>query len=467
MSVRPVTRPALRLALATLAALGLAAAPPRTRNRPTRRAQPLAAPAAPVPAPAPLVLPTQTFTLPTGLACVLVETHERPLIRMELLCPWDRSELPAGKEGIGGFLAEAMAASGAGPFARSTFLREVDSLGMTFRFEPVVGGYRWCMAADSRSQETAMELLADAVARPAFDGPLVELVRQTALKRITALPPRDRAAARFGWELEDPAVLAPSGPIPYQRIEFQDLLDFRRRVIRPERAVLALYGDLNLVQAKQLVLMHLGIWGPPAQPAVKGLEPRTDPVQPVQPRLRAVLDPGPGAELWVGAPQPPDTRNPAAEALLPVLLARATRGWFGEGGTRVQLAGDGTGPLVIRTRVPQGDRDRLVPEFTAALAALASRGFTSEDLARARVQWLAERAALPLHPEPMLRQLAGGRLDPALAGAVDRLEPGTVTDALKAWLDPARLRYLLLGADAGMVQAAEKAGLGPAVLAAD
>ena len=468
MNVRPSPGPALRLAAATLAALGLAAAPTRTRTRPVRRAQPLATPV-PAPAPVPLVLATQTFTLPTGLACILVENHERPLIRMELICPWDRDELPAGKEGIGGFLAEAMAAGGAGPNPRSAFLRQVDSLGMTFRFEPAVGAYRWHLSADSRSQETAMELLADAVARPVFDGPLVELVRQSSLKRIAALPPRERAAARFGWSLEDPAVLAPPGPFPYEKIEFQDLLDFRRRVIRPEQAVLALYGDLNLIQARQLVLMHLGIWGPPAQPPVKGLAPppAAAPIATLPARLRAVLDPGPGAELWVGAPRPAGARHPAAEALLPVLLARAVHGWFGEGGTGVQLAGDGQGPLVIRARVSQGDRDRLVPEFTAALAALGSGGFTAQDLARARVQWQAERAALPLHPEALVKDLAGGRLDPALAGAVDRLELGAVNDALRTWLEPTRLRYLLLGADSEMVQAAEKAGLGPVVLAGD
>lgn len=466
MTARPVATAA---ALAALGTLALAAAAPRTR--PARRARPVAAPAAPAPAPVPpapaqLNLATQTFTLPGGLACILVENHERPLIRMELFCPWDRAELPAGKEGIGGFLAEVMAAGGAGPYTRTAFLRELDSLGMTFRFEPAVGAYRWSLAADSRSQETAMELLADAVARPSFDGPLVELVRQNALKRAAALPPRDQAAARFGWELEHPAVLAPPGPTPYQKIEFQDLLDFRRRVIRPEGAVLVLCGDLNLVQARQLVLMHLGIWGSPAQAPVKGVAPRPAPPA-ARPRLRAVLDPGPGAELWAGAPRPAGARDPAAEALLPVLLARAVSGWFGEGGTRVELAAGGPGPLVLRARVPQGDRDRLVPGFTAALAALAARGFTAEDLARARLQWQAERAALPLHPEPMARELAGGRLDPALAAAVDRLEPGPVNAALRAWLDPARLRYLLLGADAPMVQAAEKAGLGPAALAGD
>ena len=67
-----------------------------------------------------------------------------------------------------------------------------------------------------------------------------------------------------------------------------------------------------------------------------------------------------------------------------------------------------------------------------------------------------------------MRDLADGRLDPDLARAVDQVTLAQVDQALKAWLDPERLRYLLLGADAPMLQMAEKAGLKPsAVLGAD
>jgi hypothetical protein len=407
------------------------------------------------------VLAPQPFQAANGLSCLLVESHERPLIRMELICRWDRSELPAGKEGIAGFLARAMEAGGAGIYSRAAFNRAVDALGMRFSFTPRMGAFRWTVATDSRAQEAAMDLLADAVARPAFDVPLVEGERQAMLKRASAESQRDRAVSRFLWGLGDPAALLPPGAVGLDRIEYQDLQDFRRRVLRPEHAALVLYGDLNLTQARQLVLMHLGVWGPGAQPPVKGNPPRTGARTVPEPRLLAVLESSAGAELWAGAPAPAPG-GPAVAALLPILLDRSSRAVFGT--LQMHFRIPAQGPLLIQAKAPQAGRDALVSGFTAGLERLRGTGFSPEDLARALVQWRAENLALGLHPEALLREDLDGQLDPALALAVDRLTLQDLNQALRAWLDPQRLRFLLLGADAPMVQAADKAGLKPSAI---
>ena len=410
-----------------------------------------------------------TFKLDNGLDCVLLENHERPLIRMELVCRWDRSELPAGKEAIGGFLAELMAAGGAGGYSRAGFNRALDALGMTYSFAARVGQYRWSLTADSRAQETAMELLADAVVRPVFDGPLVESERKADSKRVASRSPRDRAVSRFLWNLGDPAALAPPGATVLERIEFQDLLDFRTRVIRPEASVLALYGDLNPTQARQLALMHLGIWGPAAQGPLKGIAPRPAAKDPVpEPRVLAVFESGPSAEVWAGAPRPGGTGNPAVTALLPILLARAARSRFSPLGMTFRLPQQPGSPLLIQAKVPLADRDALVPGFLAALESLRQTGFSPEDLACALIQWKAENSALALHPEVLVRETTSGRLDPGLAQSVDRLTLKEIDEVLGAWLAPERIRYLLLGADAPMLRAAEAAGLKPsAVIGSD
>jgi hypothetical protein len=403
----------------------------------------------------------QRFTLASGLDCVLLESHERSLIRMELITRWDRSDLPAGKEALGGFLAEVLDAGGAGPFNRAAFNRAVDALGMQYAFAARMGAYRWRLAVDSRAQEAAMELLVDAVVRPVFDGPLVETERKAALKQSAAASPRDRAMERYLWSLGDPGTMRPPAALGLDRIEYQDLLDFRRLVLRPERSTLMLYGDLNLTQAKQLVLMHLGIWGPAAQPPLKALPPYRTGKAAAEPRLLAVLESGPGAELWAGAPRPEG--NPAVAALLPILLTRASRAVFGNFAMSFRLA-PGNGPLLIKAEVPAPDRDTLVPGFTAALERLRGTGFSPEDLACALIQWKAENSALALHPEALLRETLDGRLDPDLARAVEQVTLKEIDQALQVWLDPQRLRYLLLGADASMLQAADKAGLKPAVM---
>jgi hypothetical protein len=407
--------------------------------------------------------PAQSFDLSSGLHCLLVESHERPLIRMEMVTRWDPAELPAGKEGLGGFLALVMAAGGAGPYNRAGFNRALDGLGMGYAFEAETGTFRWTLTADSRSQETAMELLTDAVARPALDGPQAELQRQALIKQTNAASLRELTVARFLWTLGDPATMLPPAAAALERIEFQDLLDFQRRVVRPEHSTLALYGDLNLAQAKQLVLMHLGIWGPSAQAPVAGVVVKASARRAPEPRLTAALDPSPAAELWLGAPAPPQGSSPAAEALLPILLARAARTVFSDLEMTFTLVPGRT--LLVKAKLPQADRDRLVASFTRGLDSLRRDGFSSGDLGFALIQWRAENTALPLHPGALLRRRIEGRLDPGLARAVAGLTVGQVAEALKAWLDPARTRFLLLGGDAPVLQAAEKAGLGPSAIA--
>jgi len=223
-----------------------------------------------------------------------------------------------------------------------------------------------------------------------------------------------------------------------------------------------LYGDLNLAQAKQLVLMHLGIWGPGAQPPVKG-SPRPAARPAPEPRLLAVFAPGPGAELWAGAVRLGPAR-PGVEALLPILLTRASRALFGGFEMTFRLPPEGGTPLVIQAKVAQADRDTLVPGFMAGLQRLRETGFTPEDLACALIQWKAENVALPLHPEALLRESLDGRLEPGLALAVEQVTLKDLDLALKAWLAPERLRFLLVGADAPMLQAAEQAGLKPSLV---
>jgi hypothetical protein len=152
------------------------------------------------------------------------------------------------------------------------------------------------------------------------------------------------------------------------------------------------------------------------------------------------------------------------EALLPILLVRASRTVLGAWITSYQMDPGPSTPLVIKVRASRVGHEGLVQEFAAALETLRAQGFTANDLACALIQWKAENQALPLHPEALLRGQVRGRLDPDLAQAVERVTLREINETLKAWLQPGNLRFLLLGADAPMVQAAEKAGLGPVAI---
>ena len=401
---------------------------------------------------APAQAPVQEFKLANGLSCLLLENHERSMVRMELTARWDPALDPSVRNGMVGFLARLLESSGAGPYGRPEYNRAADDLGLVLSFEGRTDGFHWGVLTDSRSQEAAFEFLANGVFRPVIDSPAVEAERQILLKKAAGTPLREGAIARFLWNLQDPRVtLAPAGA-GLDHLELQDLWTLQRRLIRPENAVLVLYGDLSLTQAKELAFLHLGVWGPSPVPAPAWAAAR----MPFGPKFTALLE-GARAELWVGAPR--SGPGGAKEELLAILLERAFRNPVGDLDLGLEL--DPAGPMIIRAAARDASKDPLLPGLLLDhLRLLGSQGFTAEELSRAKIQWRARNAALALHPEALLQSI----LRRPSAPAAEALTVAEVNQALSAWLQPEGLRYLLLGGDAATLKAAEKSGLGPAIL---
>ncbi|BDU75356.1 M16 family metallopeptidase [Mesoterricola sediminis] len=389
----------------------------------------------------------QAFTLPSGLRCVLLENHDQPLIRVELVTRWDLADVPQDQEGLPALLAAVLRAGGAGPLSRADFDRSLDDLGAAFAFQARRDGFTWTLATDSRAQEPALELLAHAVFRPVFEVPLVEAQRQALLRRLETADAWDRGEGRFLWSLGARDVELPPSPEGLAALGFQDVVAFHRAVVRPEASTLVLHGDLSLTQAKELVHLHFGLWG--GRPA-KAAAPRPTPDPP---RLRTVLDASTDAELWAGR-EATAVRRPVREIL--ALLLEQVPSVAGPGIILSCSLAEGR-PLLVKAKAGAEGREGLVRALQDALERLRSQGFTERDVARARDRWRARLAALPLHPREQVHALQDGLLDPALGPEVDRVAVRDVNEALKALLEPAGLRFLLLGGDAALVRAAEAA----------
>ncbi|HLO66999.1 MAG TPA: insulinase family protein [Holophaga sp.] len=389
----------------------------------------------------------QVFTLPSGLRCVLLEKHDQPLVRLELATRWDPSEEPPGREGIAGLLAEVLRAGGAGPHSRAEFDRALDDLGALYAFESRRNGFTWTLAVDSRSQEPALELLAHAVFRPAFDAALADARRQALLGRAQETAPWDRGEAAFLWGLGDPATVWPPVLEGLAAVRPEDLSAFHRQVVRPEASTLVIHGDLSLQQAKELVHLHFGLWGPrtPREPARKGPAPAA------LPRLRTVLDDSLDAELWAGVDASALDR-PVRE-LLGLLLEQVPP--VAGPGIILGCGLKGERILLVKAKAGAGGRDGLVKALLGTLDQLRGQGFSERDVERARVRWKARVASLPLHPRDQVHAIQEGLTDPALARAVDQVGAKEVAEGLRRILDPAGLKFLLLGADAALVRAAE------------
>jgi len=399
---------------------------------------------------------TQTFKLPTGLTCILVENHERPLVRMELSVRVEPELAAQVRDGSLGLLARVLENAGAGPYSRAEYNRAADDLGLQLSFEGRRDAFRWGLLTDSRAQEAAMEFLANAVFRPVVDSPTVEGQRQVLIKKGMATPLREEAIARFLWAIQAPeAMLVPKGA-GLDHLEFPEVLALYQALVRPEHAVLVLYGDLSLAQARELALLHLGVWGPAPAPAVTAGAPSVQ----AAPRFSALLDGGPVAELWAGAIRRGEGR-PEVEELLGMLLEGISLTPFD--GLDLKVTLQPSGPMLLKATGRDATRDTLAVGLVVALNLLRTHGFSDGDLARAKVRWRARKATRTLHPQALVRRLLRDAAN-VPDSAVEALTAKDINAALADWLEPEGLRFLLLGGDGGLLQAGEKAGLGKAVL---
>jgi hypothetical protein len=406
---------------------------------------------------------SQEFRLPNGLRVFLSENHERPLVRLELRTAWDPLEEPPGKAGLGGCLAELLKSRGAGSLESGSFQRFLEERYLRFSFSMQPRSFCWSVLSDSQGQDDAFESLAIAATRPALESTAMEARRQIHIKEFKERTPRMRAEDQFLRRVGDPSrgLLPDEGSI--NRIEFQDLVLLSHRVLRPENSVLVIQGDLNLPQAKQLTMLHLGAWGPSRQEA---LVPTHEPPSSRSPSTRTwvVRDASMAPRIRVGASSPIGAPLPESSlAICTWLVRRELSSALPTPLVKAEFKTFPCGAWVLETVASSG---KSVSEAMGAvqqlLARLRGKAIGTNELGAARLAWNAERKSRVLHPQQEAASLADralrfGNLD---EGA-DRLKAEDVQTILQQVFSAEVCAYHVVGGapqdDAWLV----KAGLGP------
>ena len=375
----------------------------------------------------------QGFKLPNGLQVLLLEDHEHALVRARLHLKIEPTDLPAGHQGLPLLTLRMIAHSDAADRTDEEQERMLEDSGIRLGSATEPDGFEWHLVARSREQDRAMALLADRLLRSMFEPSVLESQRLACWQQEEGREADPHARLRQGLAQapESKPTLASLGAITWE-----DLLLFRAKVFRPDRAVLVLHGDLGLEQAKRLVLLTLGSWS--AQEATPAIEPSQVPSGPplAAPATGLLTFPTVGAGLRVQAVAPrPGGLAPEVARLLSLLIP-------GEGslypvGVRVEhghlLATFDAAPTASGLSAWTLVQDRL--------AFLRQRGFSQVDLDRARTAWTASRHLASLHPEIQM----GEALDEVLGRAVipQRMQSvslETLNEGLRRWLDPAKLR---------------------------
>lgn len=388
----------------------------------------------------------QTFTVPNGLRVILLEDHERPLIRARLHLPLDR-DLEAARPGLAALALRVLGHSDAGAFRVEEFEQLLAGAGIELAPALRADGLSWSLLARSRDQDLALGLLADRVFRSITSSPTLEADRLATWRDTERLEASPQAKLRQllepDWALQTATLDHLSG------LTYPDLLAFYARVLRPDRAVLVLQGDLGLEQAKRLVFQSFGTWTVPAQPAAvaaspppPALPPAPIPASPQSPRI---LVRGPRAALMAMAVAiQPEDLDPESAALLALLLP-------GDPAlSPVRLRLDGLDLVGELEADPTGNPSSVETALLDCLLAIRQRGFTDADLRRARGAWSAGRALLALHPETQVDEaLAEVRGHAVLPARMEALTAEALNQALRRWLDPARLQTGVLAGPAG------------------
>ena len=286
--------------VAVLVALGTFAASLVAQSAPDRTRPPMVGP------PPRLNLPDiQRRMLSNGLAVWLVESHEVPLVQVNLLVKAGAGDDPAGKFGLASLTA-AMLDEGAGSRNALELADAVDFLGASLATTASFDASAVRLNVPVARIKEALPLMADVILRPTFPGAELERLRQ---ERLTALlQAKDDPASvapmafartvfgathRYGTGVAGTETTLKAFTVP-------DLKTFHASKYQPGNSVLIVVGDVKLDAIVPQLEMQFGSW--------KGTSPTRVPV-PQAPQVAqgqiTIVD-MPGAEQsqirmgWVG-----------------------------------------------------------------------------------------------------------------------------------------------------------------------
>lgn len=382
----------------------------------------------------------QRFSLPNGLRVLHLEEHEHPLVRALLLVRLEPGDTPPDRQGLPLLLLQTLGHADTADLKAEELDRLLEESGI--QVTPTLGaeGLRWRLVARSRDTDRALGLLGDRLLRTLFNPAALETQRLGAI-RLAEGQGEQPLARQQQTLLGDPATRAT--PASLGSITFEEFLAFHARVLRPDRAVLVLHGDLGLEQAKRMVLLSLGAWSPP--PPVRAAQVSLVSVS-TQAPVNPLLLPAPGEALRLQASAPrPVGLSAEAASLLALLIP-------GHGNLNpLQVTLEGHHLLATLDAPPEAASGLSL--LRGRLEAFRSRGFTQADLDGARRAWRLGRSLDSLHPE--------AQMDAALAEALGlgvtearmmALTLEQLNAELRSWLEPGRLRLGAAGDPADLAR---------------
>ncbi|MCM2333777.1 MAG: insulinase family protein, partial [Anaeromyxobacteraceae bacterium] len=453
--------------------------------------------AEPIPAARPADLPAprlaipavQPYTLASGLEVRALPLPGSGLFATHLAFPGTVRAVPAEKAGLAALLAQLLTA-GAGGRDAAAFSEAVTDLGGAIEAEVTQGALTVSVQGLARNLGPTLDLLADAVQRPALSGADFEREKALLAARVDARPsePREVApvvlsAALFGaGDARGRPAEGYAGTVA--QLTLADVKGLAPTLLHPRGAVLVVAGDFDPAALRAALTRRFGGWRSAAAPPPPAPLPFAG--DPTGLRLLLVDRPGAPPTLVVGARPlaPAEGAARAARRLADVALGgsftsrlmqnlREKHGYTY--GARSRIGERERQPiLTVSTSVQTEVTGAALQELVKELDLLTRSGVPAAEAAKAR-ETLRSDAAERLATSAAL---AGGLLEAALAGqpasaladevaALDAADAALVdAQARGGAFDPAGVTLVLVGDRKAVLPQLQKAGL-PAPLLVD
>lgn len=210
--------------------------------------------------------PMERNVLSNGMVVLVMNDSRLPLVNFQMAVWGGSASDPGGLEGVADFTATLLR-KGAGERSAVEVAETVEFMGGTLSSSAQADFTLLTAEFLAKDMEEGLGILGDVVLRPKFDVDEFEREKANVLGRLEQIPddPYDLADREFGIFLlgEHPYAHPTNGTRTSVRsIERQDVIDYHHEFYRPQRAVLAIVGDVDPAEMLSAVRNVFGGWVP-------------------------------------------------------------------------------------------------------------------------------------------------------------------------------------------------------------
>ncbi|MGY5846260.1 M16 family metallopeptidase [Salegentibacter sp. HM20] len=207
----------------------------------------------------------QTFTLDNGLKVMIVENNKLPRVNMTLVL--DNPPYAEGEKAGVSMLTGGLFGTGTTNTSKDDFNEEVDYLGANINFNSR-SAYANTL---SKFFPRVLELMAEGILNPEFTQEEFEKLQQRQIENLESSEKdvafnarRLRNALTYGKEHPYGEF---STPESLEGVGLEEVKNYYNTYFVPENAYLAIIGDVNFDEAKELVEKNFSVWNAKSLPA--------------------------------------------------------------------------------------------------------------------------------------------------------------------------------------------------------